>query len=80
MINVEEKHEILLKAQNAHLPILTLEQMGVALGIKSGSHGHVTYILDRLVEAGLAEKIRRGSKHVYRIVDPQYRHNEGRRE
>jgi len=50
--------------------------MGNVLGIKSTSH--VRYILDNLVDNGLAEKIQRGTTHVYRMVKLAYRHNQGK--
>jgi len=72
----QKQHEKLLEAQESALPHLTIREMGNVLGIKSTSH--VRYILDNLVDNGLAEKIQRGTTHVYRMVKLAYRHNQGK--
>jgi DNA-binding transcriptional ArsR family regulator len=70
-MNLDEKHQKLLDAQNAHPPTLTMLEMGEVLDMTS--KGHLSWLLGRLVEAGLAEKIQRGTKHVYRMVELKYK-------
>ena len=65
-INPEEAHKKFLEAQNEKKPTLTLKEMGELINVES--HSHVTYILDGLIRDGLAEKIKRGAKSVYRIL------------
>lgn len=67
-----DRHQKLLEAQDAHPPTLTIREMGGVLGIESPSH--VKYILDDLVEKGLALRVQRGKKNVYRIISPSYKH------
>jgi len=50
--------------------------MGEALGVESTSH--IIYMLEALVAEGLAEKVQVGKKHIYRMLKPKYRHNEGK--
>lgn len=76
MINIDEVHKQLLEAQNTHPPQLTIREMGSVLDNSNPSH--VAYILEKLVEAGLAEKVQRGMKHVYRILPQSHKHNGGR--
>lgn len=76
MINIDEVHKQLLEAQNTHPPQLTIREMGSVLEIEST--GHMQTILDKLIEDGLAERVQRGSKHVYRILPRKYKHNGGR--
>jgi len=73
MTSILEKHQQLLEAQEAKQPQLSLREMGGVIG--SESPGYVSWLLSRLVALGLAEKIERGGKHVYRIVPAKYRHN-----
>ena len=77
-MDYSDKHAKLLDAQNKQPPHLTIRQMGEALGIDSTSY--IRYILDRLIEQGLVQKIQVGKKHVYRMLRPSYRHNEGKLE
>jgi hypothetical protein len=72
-MTIEEKHRKLLEAQKKQHPTLTMSEMGDVLG--SESSGYVSWLLDKLVKAGLAEKIQRGGKHVYRMVEAGYKHN-----
>lgn len=65
-INPHEAHKKFLEAQSTKHPTLTLQEMGDLIDVKS--HSHVTYILDNLIREGLAEKIKRGAKSVYRIL------------
>ena len=62
-----------MDAQDTHLPMLTLREMGVIMNTKSTSY--VQFILNKLVAEGLAIKERRGLKHVYRFVPQSYKHN-----
>ena len=78
MRDIEETHKKLLEAQEAHPPIMTIREMGGALG--SDSPSYVKFLLDKLVDLGLAERVMRGKKHVYRIVNKGYRHNEAKHE
>ena len=78
MRDINETHQKLLEAQNAHNPAMSIRDMGEVLGTDSPSY--VKWLLDKLVAAGLAEKIQRGSKHVYRMVEPKYQHNSERHE
>jgi len=71
-----DRHAKLLQAQEAHPPTLTLREMGDVLDINSLSH--VRYILDDLVAKGMAEKIQRGKKNVYRMITPHYNHRENK--
>jgi predicted transcriptional regulator len=65
-INPLEAHQKFLQAQSEKHPTLTLQEMGRLIGVES--HSHVTYILENLIREGLAEKIERGKKNVYRIL------------
>jgi predicted transcriptional regulator len=78
-MDISEKHKLLLEAQEKQSPQLTLRQMGEVLGI--ASTGHIRYILNLMVNEGLAEKTQRGLKSVYHIKSGfVYKHNEGKHE
>lgn len=66
MINPLEAHKKFLQAQSQKHPTLTLEEMGDLINVKS--HSHVTYILEGLIRDGLAERIQKGKKSVYRVL------------
>lgn len=66
-INPLDAHKKFLQAQNQKHPTLTLQEMGDLIGVKS--HSHVTYILEGLIRDGLAERIQRGDKSVYRVLE-----------
>jgi predicted transcriptional regulator len=72
VMDIEKKHKQLLEAQSQRHPTLTMSEMGDVLG--SESSGYISWLLEKLVRLGMAEKIQRGGKHVYRIVD-SYKHN-----
>ena len=78
LMDYSDKHAKLLDIQDKQPPHLTIRQMGEALDIDSTSY--IRYILDRLIEQGLVQKIQVGKKHVYRMLRPSYRHNEGKAE
>ena len=77
-MDYSDKHAKLLDIQDKQPPHLTIRQMGEALDIDSTSY--IRYILDRLIEQWLVQKIQVGKKHVYRMLRPSYRHNEGKLE
>jgi predicted transcriptional regulator len=72
-MDIYEKYQKLLDAQNTHSPMLTIREMGEVLN--TGSTSYVKFILEKLVKEGLAVKERRGLRNVYRIVSPSYKHN-----
>lgn len=74
-MDISENHKKLLEAQASAVPTLTIRQMGEVIG--KDSPGHVFYILDEMVKQGLAEKVKRGKKHVYRMLPAEYKHNRG---
>jgi len=75
-MDYSDKHKILLAEQEQQPPHLTIRQMGEALGVESTSH--IIYMLEALVAEGLAEKVQVGKKHIYRMLKPSYKHNEGK--
>jgi hypothetical protein len=78
MSDILEKHRKLLAAQDSKLPQMTIREMGEVIGSESTSY--IKWILDKLIDAGLAVKIQRGDKHIYRLVEPGYKHNPGAHE
>ena len=77
-MDYSDKHAKLLDIQEKQPPHLTIRQMGEALNIESTSY--IRHILDSLIEQGLVQKIQVGQKHIYRMLKPSYRHNEGKAE
>jgi predicted transcriptional regulator of viral defense system len=69
MDKITDRYQKLLEAQATHQPTMTIREMGAVLNIRSTSY--IRLILDRLVAEGRAVKIRRGLKHVYRIVESE---------
>ena len=76
LMDYSDKHKILLAEQDQQPPHLTIRQMGEALNIESTSY--IRFVLNSLIEQGLAEKVQVGKKHIYRMLRPSYRHNEGK--
>ena len=77
-MDYSDKHAKLLDIQEKQPPHLTIRQMGEALNIESTSY--IRFVLNSLIEQGLAEKVQVGKKHIYRMLKPSYRHNEGKAE
>jgi hypothetical protein len=72
--DLAHRQQQLYQAQQSKAPHLTVREMGDVIGISSTSH--VFSILDEMVEQGLAEKVKRGQKHVYRILPIKKRGHE----